>query len=131
MQQALPKHELKRVINQFLKDQHRGISVRLFAELSGISPGHMIDVFLYEKMPLTEMVQRRVDKAYKAYVNGEVSVMQNKDGTRYVEYRKVAKPLMKKTLGLQVTNSGIKINLGIKPKFNYGGRNLDEQLKGG
>ena len=91
----------------------------------------MIDVFLYEKMPLTEMVQRRVDKAYKAYVNGEVSVMQNKDGTRYVEYRKVAKPLMKKTLGLQVTNSGIKINLGIKPKFNYGGRNLDEQLKGG
>ena len=131
MQPALSKHELKRVIQQFLKDPNRGISIRLFAELAGMSQGHLQDVFLYQTEPVSETVQRRVDKAYKAYVNGEVSVMQNKDGSRYIEYRKVARPLMKKSLGLQVTNDGIKINLGVKPKFNYGQYNLDEQLKRG
>jgi len=131
MQQALSKHELKRVIQQFLKDPNRGISIRLFAELAGMSQGHLQDVFLYQTEPVSETVQRRVDKAYKAYVNGEVSVMQNKDGSRYIEYRKVARPLMKKSLGLQVTGDGIKINLGVKPKFNYGHYTLDEQLKRG
>lgn len=131
MQPALSKHELKRVIQQFLKDPNRGISIRLFAELAGMSQGHLQDVFLYQTEPVSETVQRRVDKAYKAYVNGEVSVMQNKDGSRYIEYRKVARPLMKKSLGLQVTGDGIKINLGVKPKFNYGQYNLDEQLKRG
>lgn len=131
MQQVISKHELKRIVQQFLKDPNRGISIRLFAELAGLSQGHLQDVFLYQTLPLTELMQRRVDKAYKAYINGEVSVMQNKDGTRYIEYRKVARPLMKKSLGLQVTNDGIKINLGVKPKFDYGKRNLDEQLKGG
>lgn len=131
MQPALSKHELKRVIHQFLKDPNRGISIRLFAELAGMSQGHLQDVFLYQTEPVSETVQRRVDKAYKAYVNGEVSVMQNKDGSRYIEYRKVARPLMKKSLGLQVTGDGIKINLGVKPKFNYGQYNLDEQLKRG
>jgi AraC-like DNA-binding protein len=131
MQQALSKFELKRVIQQFLKDPNRGISIRLFAELAGMSQGHLQDVFLYQTEPVSEIVQRRVDKAYKAFINGEVSVMQNKDGSRYIEYRKVARPLMKKTLGLIATHDGIKINLGIKPKYNYGQLNLDEQLKGG
>ena len=96
-----------------------------------MSQGHLQDVFLYQTEPVSETVQRRVDKAYKAYVNGEVSVMQNKDGSRYIEYRKVARPLMKKSLGLQVTSDGIKINLGVKPKYNYGQYDLDEQLKRG
>ena len=72
MQPALSKHELKRVIQQFLKDPNRGISIRLFAELAGMSQGHLQDVFLYQTEPVSETVQRRVDKAYKAYINGEV-----------------------------------------------------------
>ena len=131
MQQALSKYELKNQIFSFLKDHNRGISIRLFADLAGISETHLQDVFLYQTEPLSEMVQRRVDKAYKAWQRGEVAVMQNKDRTRFVEYRKEAKPVFKRSLGLQVTNDGIKISLGIKPKYDYSGKSLDEQLKRG
>ena len=99
--------------------------------MAGISEAHLQDVFLYQTQPLSEMVQRRVDKAYKAWQRGEVAVMQNKDRTRFVEYRKEAKPVFKRSLGLQVTNDGIKISLGIKPKYDYSGKSLDEQLKRG
>ena len=125
------KFDLKNQIFNFLKDHNRGISIRLFADLAGISETHLQDVFLYQTEPLSEMVQRRVDKAYKAWQRGEVAVMQNQDKTRFVEYRKEAKPVFKRSLGLQVTNDGIKISLGIKPKCDYSGKSLDEQLKRG
>lgn len=131
MHPALSKYELKRQIFSFLKDEDRGISMNLFAELAGISLTHLKDVFLYQVEPLSEMVQRRVSKAYRSWQNGEVAVMQNKDGSRYIEYRKVPKPLARKSLGLTVTNNGIKIDLGLKPKYDYSGYTLDEQLKRG
>jgi len=39
--------------------------------------------------------------------------------------------VMERSLGLQATSNGIKISLGIKPKYDYSGNTLDEQLKGG
>ena len=130
MQPTIPKHELKHIMYNFLSDLDRGISVNLFAEIAGLSPGHIHDVFVYQTEPLTEYVQRRVSKAYKAWVNGEVAIMQNRDNTKFVQYRKEAKPLMQRSLGLKVTNDGIKINLGIKTKYDYSGYTLDDQLKG-
>ena len=115
----------------FLSDHGRGISVNLFAEIAGVSAGHIYDVFLHQTEPLTEMVQRRVSKAYKSWVNGEVAIMQNRDNSKFVQYRKEPKPLMQRSLGLKVTNDGIKINLGVKPKYDYSTHTLDEQLKRG
>ena len=131
MQSTIPKHELKHIMYNFLSDHGRGISVNLFAEIAGVSPGHIYDVFLHQTEPLTEMVQRRVSKAYKSWVNGEVAIMQNRDNSKFVQYRKEPKPLMQRSLGLKVTNDGIKINLGVKPKYDYSTHTLDEQLKRG
>lgn len=131
MQPTIPKHELKHIMYNFLSDHGRGISVNLFAEIAGVSAGHIYDVFLYQTEPLTEMVQRRVSKAYKSWVNGEVAIMQNRDNSKFVQYRKEPKPLMQRSLGLKVTNDGIKINLGVKPKYDYSTHTLDEQLKRG
>ena len=131
MQPTIPKHELRRIIYNFLTDHDRGISVNLFAEVAGVSPGHLYDVFVHQTEPLTEMVQRRVSKAYKSWVNGEVAVMQNRDNSKFVQYRREPKPLFRKSLGLQLTNDGIKINLGMKPKYDYSTYTLDEQLKRG
>ena len=131
MQTSLSKVELSRIIKKFLEDHDRGISMRLFAELSGMSEGHLKDVFLYQTEPLTETVQRRVNKDYHSYVNGEVRVMQNQDRTGFVEYRREAKPVFTKSTSLTLTPDGIKISLGIKPKYNYKDLTLDEQLKRG
>ena len=128
---SLPKTQLKAVIKRFLKDKDRGISVQLFADLAGISKGHLMDVFFYESEPMTEMVQRRVSKAYVEWRDGEVAIMQNRDNTKFVQYRKDNKPVMQKSSSLQMVNGAIKIKMGITNKYDYDVDNLDEQLKRG
>ena len=125
-----PKTELRRIIKRFLQDKNRGISIPLFAELAGLSTSHIRDVFLNESEPMTEYVQRRVSKAYQEWIKGEVAIMQNRDTSLFVQYRKEAKPIFHKSSKLTLINGEIKINMGIKPKYDYSDLTLDEQLKG-
>ena len=131
MMPILPKVTLRKAIKRFLQDKERGISIDLFAELAGISKSHLKDVFVYETEPLTEYIQRRVSKAYTEWVNGEVAIMQNRDNTRFVQYRKEAAPVLEKTTNLQVVNGKITLKMGIKSKYDYLGSTLDEQLERG
>jgi len=130
MKSVIPKMELKRIMKRFMQDKDRGISIPLFADLAGVSIAHIRDVFLDESEPLTEYMQRRVSKAYIEWKNGEIAVMQNRDNTRFVQYRKEAKPDMTKTTGLHLVNGEIKIKVGITNRSDYSVLTLDEQLKG-
>jgi len=130
MKPTLPKVILKKVMKRFLKDRNRGISVDLFAQLAGVSVSQIKEVFLYESEPLSEYVQRRVSKAYTEWQNGEVAVMQNKDNTRFLQYRKESKPVLRKTTRLNVVNGQIRLDIGVKNRFDYSYNTLDEQLKG-
>ncbi len=125
------KGELLRQVKRFLADQERGISMQLFADLAGVSLSIIKAVFIYETEPMTEYVQRRVTKAYKEYQNGEVAIMQNRDKTKFVQYRKEAKPVMTKTTALQLVNGRIKIKVGIKNAHDYSDLTLDEQFERG
>lgn len=125
------KSELLRQVKRFLADQERGISMQLFADLAGVSLSIIKAVFIYETEPMTEYVQRRVTKAYKEYQNGEVAIMQNRDKTKFVQYRKEAKPVMTKTTALQLVNGRIKIKVGIKNAHDYSDLTLDEQFERG
>ena len=128
---SIPRAELKRIIKRFLKDMDRGISIQLFADLAGISKNHLLEVFDYENEPMTEYVQRRVSKAYVEYRDGEVAIMQNRDTSKFVQYRKESKPVLQRSTGLQVVNGEIKIKVGIANKHDYAVSDLDEQLKRG
>jgi len=128
---VLPKRELLRIIKRFIKDQDRGISVKLFAEICGVNKEHLLDVFFYRTQPLTEYMQIRVNKGYQSWLKGEVAVMQNRDKTRFVEYRREAKPRLVRSTGLQLVNGEIKIKIGVSNKGDYSGLSLDETLKRG
>ena len=95
-----------------------------------MSMAHFLDVFIRDKEPLTEVVQIRVGKAYQQWKSGNVRVMQNKDRTRYVEYRKESKPPMMASMGLQVTSGGIKLKVGMVNRHDYSEITLDEALRG-
>lgn len=129
--QVYSKAELKRIIKKFFKDKNRGISINLFSDIAGVSHLHLRDVFLYETEPLTETVQRRVDKAYKSWVGGEIAIMQNQDTSKFVQYRKEAKPVLQRKTSLQLVNGQFKVSVGVKPKYDYSDLTLDEQLKRG
>ena len=126
----LSKRELTKHMQRFTADKERGISIALFAELAGISAGHFYDVFIYNKEPLTEMVQRRVSKAYQQWKAGNVKVMKRIDNTRYVDYRKESQPVFMPKMGLQVTSDGIKVKVGMVNRHDYSETTLDEALRG-
>lgn len=116
---VLSKKELLRVLKLFFADQNRGISIELFAELAGLSKQMIIDVFIKQELPLTEYVQRRASKAYKEWRDGKVAVMQNRDNTRFLQYRKEPKPRIARGYGLQVVGNEIKLKIGIVNKAEY------------
>lgn len=130
LQAVTPKKQLLSQIKRFIKDQDRGISIKLFAELCGIDRVHLLEVFYYRTHPLTEYVQIRVSKGYEAWKKGEVAIMQNQDRTKFVEYRRQAKPAMARTTGLHLVNGEIKIKVGIRNRSDYSEPDLDEQLRG-
>lgn len=127
----MPKKQLLIEVKRFIKDPDRGISLRLFADLCGITKRHLVDVFYYRIHPLTEYIQIRVSKGYLAWKNGEVAIMQNQDKTKFVTYRKVPRQRTTPSAGLQVVNGAIKIKLGVRNLGDYSNPDLDEQLKGG
>lgn len=126
----LSKRELTKHMQRFNADKDRGISIALFAELAGISYGHFYDVFIYNTEPLTEIMQRRVSKAYQQWKAGNVKVMKRMDNTRYVDYRKQSQPVFMPKMGLQVTAQGIKVKVGMVNRHDYSEISLDEALRG-
>jgi len=89
-----------RRLRRFIKDQNRGISMKMFAELCGLDRSHILDVFLYRTAPLTEYVQVRASKGYEAWRKGEVAIMKNRDNTKFVAYRREEKPRLASKHGL-------------------------------
>lgn len=128
---VLPKRELLRIIKRFIEDQNRGISVRLFAELCGVDREHLVDVFQHRIRPLSEYIQIRVSKGYTSWLKGEIAVMQNRDKTRFVEYRREPKPRLARKTGLHLVDGQIKIKVGVINRGDYSGQTLDEALKRG
>jgi hypothetical protein len=128
---TIPKRELHRIISRFLRDKDRGISVELFSDLCGLSAAHIRDVFLHDTEPMTEYVQRRVSKAYTEWKDGQIAIMQNRDNTKFYEYRKEARPALKKESKLQLVNGQFTIKMGIANRYDYFDQTLDEQLERG
>jgi len=127
---ALSKSELLKQMKRFNADKDRGISIPLFCDLAGMSVAHFRDVFLEDKHPLTETVQRRVNKAYIHWKMGMVRVMKRNDNTRYVDYRREAKPPIMPNMGLKLTSEGIKLRVGMVNRHDYSETDLNEALRG-
>ena len=108
---SIPRAELKRIIKKFLKDKERGISIDLFADLCGLSTSIIKMVFIDETEPMT--------------------IMKNRDNTKFVQYRKQATPSLQRSTTLQVVGGQIKIKVGITNKYDYSINDLDDQLERG
>ena len=126
----IAKRDLMKIMERFLKDKDRGISIPMFAEAAGLHHTTLTDVFIHKEKPLSEYVQRRTSKAYQAFAAGELQVMANRDNTRFVQYRRVAKPALKRENRIVFNNGVLQLKIGITNKVNYDQPTLDDQLKG-
>jgi uncharacterized protein YllA (UPF0747 family) len=117
------------VMEKFFADKKRGISIRLFAELCGLTEDHLRDVFQRKNYPLTEFVQRRVNRAYEQWINGDVAVMRFRRDV-YLEFRKKPKQAMVRRNLIEFDGNQFKLNIGVRPKADdYRRDDLDTQIR--
>lgn len=123
------KKDLMERMARFFKDKKRGISIKLFADLCGVTERLLWMVFNEKTAPLSETLQRRVSKALQSLERGDIAVMERIDLTRKVEYRKKPKPRYIKSCKLVLGPNGIGLKVGVRNKFDYSNPRLDEVLK--
>ena len=124
------KAQLLEEMPKFLADKNRGISIAMFAELCGTHQSHLMDVFVRKSEPLTERLQRRVNKAYGQVLAGEIRIMQ-RGLRRYMEYREEPKPSMVRRSLIAWDGAGFKLDIGVRPRAeDYRRQDLQTQMKG-
>ena len=131
MEKITTKAELRKMFKRFHADERRGISLALFADMCGITVGHLYQVFITETEPLTEVTQIRVSRALEAHRKGQLRVMENPlNRKRHAEYRPKGeeKPRIVKAVSFVVNNG--KIGLQPRPvnRQDFSRLSLDEQI---
>ena len=65
----LDKKTLKKELKLFLDDKDRGISIKNFCEIAGISDRLFMYIIKENKLPMTESVQRGLNRACLLYTS--------------------------------------------------------------
>lgn len=128
MKRALPKAELFRRMDRFARDKNKALSWKHFGELCGVDPTHLRNIFVSRSEILTEYVQIRVSRALERLERGEVTLMYNRDQTRFLQYNNDPKPRLVKSGRIIFDNGEIKLQNSIRNLNDYSEPNLDEQL---
>lgn len=125
------KRELTDRMRRFIADEGRGISLLLFCELCGIKKvATLKGLFVHGTSELTETYQIRVSRVLKSWEDGEIAVMQGRYNTRFAEYRKQPRLRLARHWGLKFTPEGLKMDVRVKNKADYGEPSLLEQMEG-
>jgi len=124
--QALDKRTLKKELKLFLADKDRGISIKNFCEIAGISERLFLLVVKEGKAPMTESCQRGLNRAYLHWKEGKIRVMKKHTNETYPDYRKEPAPPVIPMNKLVFTNGGFKVQS--KPLNRHDYSNFDNIL---
>ena len=126
---ALSKAELYRQMTRFSEDANSPFSWKSFAELCGISADHLRKIFVYRVAPLTEETQVRVSRALEKMKNGDVTVMYNKDKSRFIKHNNEPKPRVVRGYQIKLIGGQLKVQPGLVNRNDYSQVTLKEQLE--
>ena len=126
--ECMTKAEIYRRMDRFQADSSSAFSWKMFSELVGVSESHLRNVFIARTEPMTEITQIRVDRALKKMEAGEVTVMRNKDRSRFVKYNKEPDPRPQRTYTVNFQGGNFTVKTGLKARYDYSKPTLKEQL---
>lgn len=105
----LSKQQLLAEMKLFLQDKDRGISIKNFCEIAGISQRLFMYVVHEDKVPMSEDTQRGLNKAYRHWKEGKLRVMKKRNNETYPDYRKEPVQPLIPTSKLVLTPQGFKV----------------------
>ena len=115
----IPKAELLFIMERFIADHDRGISMALFADMAGLNKDFLLDVFKRKTEPLSERTQIRVSRAYQNYKDGYVRIMQNRDRSKFVEYRREPDKVVVRSQKIALVDGRLQIQVGLRNPRDY------------
>jgi len=115
----IPKSELLDIMDRFIADKERGISMALFAEMCGLNKDFLLDVFQRKTEPLSERTQIRVSRAYHNYKDGYVRIMQNRDRSKFVEYRREPERVVVRSQKIALVDGRLQVKVGLRNPRDY------------
>lgn len=124
------KSELVQRLRRFLADPNRGISRLLFAEMAGVSDQYLKKNVEMGEGDISQEYQIRLSRALQSWERGEIAVMRGRNGNKFAQYRPEPKPRLVRHWGLKVTPDGLKMDLRVRNKADYGEMTLLEQMEG-
>lgn len=126
---ALTKAELYRQMTRFSEDANSPFSWQSMSEVCGISADHLRKVFIYRTVPLTEETQVRVSRALEKIKRGDVTVMYNKDKSRFIKHNNEPKPRVMRGYQIKLIDGQLRVQPGLVNRNDYSQITLKEQLE--
>jgi AraC-like DNA-binding protein len=126
---VLTNAELFRRMERFQADDKSPWSWAMLAELVGMHETTLRNTFIYKTYPLSVVLQVRLSKALGQIERGEVTVMRNKDRSRFIQYNQTPKPRAGRSNKLIFEGGRIRVKPGIVNKNDYSQPTLLEQLE--
>jgi hypothetical protein len=77
----------------------------------------------------TELTQRKLSKALLALERGEAGPRIDILGKKFIGFHPEAKPVLRRSMGLEMTADGFKMKVGITNKYDFSKPRLDDSVK--
>jgi len=129
MDTVLTKAEILRYLATMRSNRKRGFTMRMFADFAAIGYRHMEAITRDGDSTFTELTQRKLSKALLALEHGEAGPRVDILGRKFIGYHPKAKPVLRRSMGLEITPDGFKMKVGITNKYDFSKPRLDDSLK--
>lgn len=129
MDTVLSKAEIIRRLEIMRSKRSRGFTMKMFAAFACIGYRHMESVTRNGTNTFTELTQRKLSKALLALERGEAGPRIDILGKKFIDYHPKAKPVLRRSMGLEITPDGIKMKVGITNKYDFSQPRLDDSVK--
>jgi hypothetical protein len=129
MNEVLSKAEIYRRMERYLEEEDRVMSVKFLAELAGLSERLIFGIFVGGTHTMSEESQVRMSRALERLERGDVTVMRNRNRTKFMQYNSTPKPRVVRGYGLKLDGGKITLNIGPKNRADFSKPNFREQME--
>jgi len=129
MDTVLTKQEIIRRLGVMRSKRKRGFTMRMFASFAAIGYRHMESITRDQTSNFTELTQRKLSRALMALERGEAGPRIDILGKKFIDFHPKAKPVLRRSMGLQMTADGFKMKVGITNKYDFSKPRLDDSVK--
>ena len=129
MDTVLTKDEILKRLDAMRSRRKRGFTMRMFAEFACMGYRHLEAVTRDKRDTFTELTQRKLSRALLALETGEAGPRIDILGRKFIAYNKSAKPVLRRSMGIEMTTSGFKMKVGITNKYDFSKPRLDDSVK--